>query len=123
MVLKNGVGIMEVAVTSGAGNSRKYTIPEGDYNVTNYRCTIDPQFMRYGNGFKMDIGPDPYDVDAGSVRTALRIHPARSQGTEGCIGLIGSSMEIQGFENLMSQISTTQQSIPLSVKYWDTTGQ
>ena len=122
-VLKDGVGIMDIGVTSGAGNQKSYTIPGGDYNVTNYRCTTDPKFMRNGNGFKMDIGPDPYDDQAGYTRTFLEIHPARSNGTNGCIGLIGTSAEIQQFENIMSQVFTTQPSIPLYVKYWNTSPQ
>lgn len=49
----------------------------------------------HGVGFTANIDPDPfYDSRAGRNRQYIRIHPARSNGTNGCIGLRANKAQL-----------------------------
>jgi len=112
--------IGQYQATSGSGKTHKFTIPEGYYIVSGYTYTTDPKFSRYDIGFKINISPDPvWDLNKGAYRSALRIHPARAMGTEGCIGLIGLSPEILKFQQQWkSTLNLNLNSkVPLTVTY------
>jgi hypothetical protein len=103
--------------TSGSGSPSYYTIPQGNWTASNYRETSDPTFMRSGTGFKISLGADRYDPLRGRKTSAILIHPARSGGTRGCIGLIGPKGEIIDFQTKISMYLRTYGSIPLKVSF------
>ena len=71
-----------------SSNSKSYTIPNGDWDVVSITNRSEAMFTSNGVGFTANIEPDPfYDNRAGRNRQYIRIHPARSNGTNGCIGL------------------------------------
>ena len=73
-------------------------------------------FDRKGIGFKVVIGPDPYDPYKGDIRTLLRIHPARGNATEGCIGLTTDNVEeLKSLERIFKASLMYKKSIPLGV--------
>lgn len=112
--------IFKTKAVSGANKTRngpKYTIPQGDYKVGPFIDTVDPKFSKNGVGFKAVIGPDPYDSKRRCIRSLLRIHPARYDGTEGCIGLItNDTTEIQNIEYYFQNSLKNNNMIPLHVK-------
>ncbi|MDT3387003.1 MAG: hypothetical protein LIR46_04460, partial [Bacteroidota bacterium] len=76
------------SAVSGASNCKSYTIPNGDWDVVSITNRSEAMFTSNGVGFTANIEPDPfYDNRAGRNRQYIRIHPARSNGTNGCIGL------------------------------------
>lgn len=100
---------------SGSVNSLM-TLPAGKYYATQFIDTSENKFSRKGIGFKVIIGPDPYDPYSGRVRTLLRIHPARKDATEGCIGLFSNDVEELGSLERIFRISLqNNKRIPLSV--------
>ncbi len=105
--------------TSGSGNPKYYTLPAGIYTASNYRTTTDTKFMRNGIGFKVTLGPSSvWDADKGAYRTGLLIHPARYNGTQGCIGLISDDKSnILDFQNRISNYLQNNKTITLIVKY------
>lgn len=80
---------------SGASNCKSYTIPDGDWYVVSISDRSEPRFTSDGVGFTANIDPDPfYDSRAGRNRQYIRIHPARSNGTNGCIGLRANKAQL-----------------------------
>lgn len=80
---------------SGASNCKSYTIPDGDWYVVSISDRSEPRFTSNGVGFTANIDPDPfYDSRAGRNRQYIRIHPARSNGTNGCIGLRANKTQL-----------------------------
>jgi len=80
---------------SGASNCKSYTIPDGDWYVVSISDRSEPRFTSNGVGFTANIDPDPfYDSRAGRNRQYIRIHPARSNGTNGCIGLRANKAQL-----------------------------
>ena len=79
----------------GASNCKSYTIPDGDWYVVSISDRSEPRFTSNGVGFTANIDPDPfYDSRAGRNRQYIRIHPARSNGTNGCIGLRANKAQL-----------------------------
>jgi len=113
-----GTLIGEYQATSGSGRTHKFTIPQGKFSLSGYTSTTDPKFMRNDIGFKIKILPDPvWDPNKGDFRRFLLVHPARYNGTEGCIGLIGEKSEIFKFQQQWTATMKTTTSIPLTVIY------
>ena len=111
----NSKQIFSTPALSGSRYS-KYTLPEGRYRATQFIDTTAPEFSRKGVGFKVVIGPDRYDPYKGDVRTLLRIHPARGNATEGCIGLQTNSIEeLESLERIFKTSLLYNNSIPLGV--------
>ena len=80
---------------SGASNCKSYTIPSGDWNVVSISDRSEARFTSNGVGFTANLDPDPfYDSRAGRNRQYIRIHPARSNGTNGCIGLRANKAQL-----------------------------
>lgn len=100
-----------------SGSSQKYrTLPPGNYDVTQFCDSHDNVFTRKGVGFKVIIGSDPYDKYLQRVRTLLRIHPARGNGTLGCIGLISNNTDsLLMMERMFSSSLKSNNPIPLYV--------
>jgi mRNA-degrading endonuclease RelE of RelBE toxin-antitoxin system len=48
-------------------------------------------------------------------RSLLRIHPARNDGTQGCIGLRGNNYELQTIEKILKVSLDSNKTIPLNV--------
>ena len=107
----SGNQVAQYKATSGSGNPAYKTIPEGTWDATNYRTRSEDKFTRHGIGFTVNLGPDR------DGRSAIRIHPARSMGTEGCIGLFGNVDEILDFQSRISTYLTLYPSIPVIVTY------
>jgi RHS repeat-associated protein len=105
--------------TSGSGSPKYYTLPAGNYTASNFRTTTDSKFMRNGIGFKVTLGPSSvWDTDKGAYRTSLLIHPARYNGTEGCIGLISDDKSnILDFQTRISNYLQSNKSINVIVEY------
>lgn len=56
----------------------------------------------HGVGFTANIEPDPfYDNRAGRNRQYIRIHPARSNGTNGCMGLRANRTQLISARDLI----------------------
>jgi NHL/RHS/YD repeat protein len=80
---------------SGASNCKSYTIPSGDGNVVSISDRSEARFTSNGVGFTANLDPDPfYDSRVGRNRQYIRIHPARSNGTNGCIGLRANKAQL-----------------------------
>ena len=80
---------------SGASNCKSYTIPSGDWNVVSISDRSEARFTSNGVGFTANLDPDPfYDSRAGRNRQYIRIHPARSNGTNVCIGLRANKAQL-----------------------------
>ena len=105
--------------TSGSGNPKKYTLPEGEYSASNYKDTEDDKFSRFNIGFKIKLNPSKvWDSKKRAFRSSLLIHPARSNGTEGCIGLKGNKAEILRFQDRIKRyLERPKSKISLRVKY------
>ena len=75
--------VLRSPAVSGAGNIRSYTLPSGNYSVIAINNRAETKFTRKGVGWTANLSPDPfYDEYAGRNRQYIRIHPARSLGTE-----------------------------------------
>jgi len=64
------------------------------------------------------LGPDRYDPLRGRETGLIRIHPARSMGTEGCIGLISNDpTELLNFQYKIVNYISTYGPISVNVIY------
>ena len=106
--------IFKTDAVSGSWSS-SYTIPEGNYKATQFIDTVEPEFSRHKVGFKVVLGPDPYDPYRGKTRSLLRIHPARGKYTAGCIGLITDNVDSLKSMERIFKMSINNNSIPLGV--------
>ena len=87
---------------SGASNCKSYTIPNGDWDVISISDRVEKRYTSDGVGFTANLDPDPfYDSRAGRNRQYIRIHPARSGGTNGCIGLRADKVQLIRARNLI----------------------
>lgn len=102
---------------SGSGNPKYYTIPEGTWDATYLNPEANPKYSRHDVSFRVTLGPDRYDPLRGRETGEIRIHPARSLGTEGCIGLIGDRTNLLDFYNRYSNYNKTYGKIPVHVIY------
>lgn len=104
-------------VVSGASNCKSYTIPDGDWYVVSISDRSEPRFTSNGVGFTANIDPDPfYDSRAGRNRQYIRIHPARSNGTNGCIGLRANKAQLIRARDLISNSLNKGLTIKLHVQ-------
>lgn len=78
---------------SGSGNPKYYPIPEGDWTANYVNNNYKSKFARKGVSFRVHLGPDRYDPKRGYTTGLIRLHPARSMGTEGCIGIISNNVD------------------------------
>lgn len=87
---------------SGASNCQSYTIPDGDWTVVSISDRSESRFTKDGVGYTANLNPDPFfDSRAGRNRQYIRIHPARSNGTNGCIGLRADKVQLVRARNLI----------------------
>ena len=94
--------VFSCEAVSGASNCNSYTIPSGDWEVVSITNRSESRFSSKGVGFTANIEPDPFfDNRAGRNRQYIRIHPARSQGTNGCIGLRANKTQLIRARNLI----------------------
>ena len=102
---------------SGSGRPQYYTIPPGEYKVGPFlEAPNKSKFSKNGVGFKTIISPDPYDPKKGRKRSLLRIHPARFNGTDGCIGLTTEdTLEMVNIERYLKISLDSNKIIPLNV--------
>lgn len=101
--------------SANSGNNGAYPIPQGDWEVDNYRDRSKNSSMtRNDVGFSFDISPDPR-----WGRDKLRIHPdgERYWGTLGCIGLTGSAAELMLFRDKLKGYLENHNSMYLVVNY------
>ena len=100
-----------------SGSSNKYnTLPPGSYTVNKIvHAPNKGMFAKDGVGFKAFINEEPYDPYLNRHRSLLRIHPARYNGTAGCIGLRGDSSELIKAQRILEQSLKVNKSIPLNV--------
>ncbi len=102
---------------SGASNCKSYTIPDGDWYVVSISNRSEPRFTSNGVGFTANIDPDPfYDSHAGRNRQYIRIHPARSNGTNGCIGLRANKAQLIRARDLIRNSLNKKLTIKLHVQ-------
>jgi hypothetical protein len=114
----DGSEVARYKATSGSGSPKYFTLPARKYTASNYRITSDTKFMKHGIGFKVTLGPSSvWDADKGAYRTALLIHPARYNGTQGCIGLIGDYNQISDFQNRIKEYLQINNTINVIVEY------
>jgi len=102
---------------SGSGKPKYYTIPAGKWTATFVNNEDAAKFTRHGISFRVWLGPDRYDPLRGRETGLIRIHPARSLGTEGCIGLIGTEANILDFETRINSYINEYDSIIVNVIY------
>ena len=110
--------VMSFRAVSGSGGSKpSYTLPSGDYSVVGIIDRTDPRFIYKNVGFTAALSPDPFfDSYAGRYRELIRIHPARYDGTLGCIGLRPkTAYELRQVRKLIGYTLTKSSSIPVSV--------
>ena len=94
--------VFSCPAVSGAGNYACYSIPSGDWRVVAINDRNEAKFSSHGVGFTANVSPDPfYDKRAGRNRVNIRIHPARSEGTEGCIGLRTNKIQLTRARDLI----------------------
>lgn len=73
----------------------KESMPLRMKNVVSISDRSEARFTSNGVGFTANLDPDPfYDSRAGRDRQYIRIHPARSNGTNGCIGLRANKAQL-----------------------------
>lgn len=120
----NGQQLGTWSATSGSNSPLKetnkpaYSLPSGDYSVSGFVNQIDDKFKRgtMSDGFWLSISPESvWDPKAHAFRTELGIHPARSNGTAGCVGLNASEVRIEDFEDRIFQYLRTNHDITLRV--------
>jgi hypothetical protein len=109
--------VLRSPAVSGAGNITSYTLPSGNYSVIAINNRAETKFMRKGVGWTANLSPDPfYDEYAGRNRQYIRIHPARSLGTEGCIGLTSNNpFVLRHARDLIRNTLDLKGNIPLNV--------
>lgn len=107
--------VAQFKAVSGSGKPVLYTLPPGNYNINSFVLTKDPKYSRNGIGFKAYIKENPYDEKLNRNRSLLRVHPARYNGTEGCIGLVGNYNELKQAQDLLQYSIMLHKSIPLQV--------
>jgi RHS repeat-associated protein len=109
--------VLRSPAVSGAGNIRSYTLPSGNYSVIAINNRAETKFTRKGVGWTANLSPDPfYDEYAGRNRQYIRIHPARSLGTEGCIGLTSNNpFVLRRARDLIRNTLDLKGNIPLNV--------
>ena len=96
-----------------------YSIPKGSYKITQYIDSRNPIFTRNEVGFKVIIGPDPFDERVSKIRTLLRIHPARGEYTMGCIGLQTNDKDsLEMIERIFKASLKNKDNIPLGVSFF-----
>ena len=72
-------------------------MPNGDYVTDDLKSRTKAAMLKDGIGFSIRLTPSFL-----TGRTDLRIHPdGNVPGTEGCIGLTGSSEELKSFLNIV----------------------
>lgn len=78
-------------------------------------------FSRNGVGFTVILNPaSVWDPVKGAYRTSLLIHPARSNGTQGCIGLLGDQVDLlEVANNIENYLINNQNSIDVYVEYYE----
>ena len=105
-----------IKAVSGSGTPALYTLPPGNYSVNYFeRAPNTGKFSKDGIGFKAYIKDEPYDPMLNRKHSLLRIHPARYNGTEGCIGLRGTREELIKTRDLLENSIRINGSIPLKV--------
>ena len=104
---------------SGSGNPMYYTIPAGRWEAGYLNTEYSARFIRHNISFRITLGPDRYDSLRGRETSLMRIHPIMvgSLGTEGCIGLIGDSLNISHFYNRYTDYYNTYGGMPVFVIY------
>jgi hypothetical protein len=108
----------ELQATSGSGQPIYYPIPTQAFYINNIMVTNSEKFTRNNVDFFCPILPSSvYDSYKKTTRSGLGIHPCRSNGTEGCIGLIGENLDLSKFKQMIRVILTSQPKIILSVNY------
>jgi hypothetical protein len=108
----------ELQATSGSGQPIYYPIPTQVFYINNIIVTNSLKFTRNNVDFFCPILPSSvYDSFKKTTRSGLGIHPCRSNGTEGCVGLLASESELKKFKEMVRVILTSQPKIILSVNY------
>lgn len=109
--------VLRSPAVSGAGNIRSYTLPSSNYSVIAINNRAETKFTRKGVGWTANLSPDPfYDEYAGRNRQYIRIHPARSLGTEGSIGLTSNNpFVLRRARDLIRNTLDLKGNIPLNV--------
>jgi hypothetical protein len=102
---------------SGAGNIRCYTIPNGTWMTGFLNSDFNSKYSLKDVSFRVTLGPDRYDPKRGRETGLIRIHPARSPGTEGCIGLRGDKLNLLDFYNRYYQYYNTYGGMYVFVLY------
>lgn len=95
MMYNDNKEVFSCPAVSGAANRACYSIPSGDWSVVAINDRNEAKFSSHGVGFTANVSPDPfYDSRVGRNRQYIRIHPARSNGTNGCIGLSANRAQL-----------------------------
>ena len=114
----SGEPVALYSATSGSGTPKYYTITEGTWNATSVNLQPHNKYSRVGVSFRVILGPDRYDPLRGRETGLIRIHPARSMGTEGCIGLISNEPNLLlNFQNRIVNYINKYHTIPVHVIY------
>lgn len=113
----SGEAVATYPAVSGASNIKSYTIPEGTWNTGYLNSQAHPKYSLNDVSFRVTLGPDRYDLLRGRETGLIRIHPARSPGTEGCIGLRGDRANLLDFYNRYSNYYNTYGTMPVHVIY------
>lgn len=114
----NGKVVATYQARSGSGKPALYTLPAGEYRASKAMLSTDKRFMRDDVGFTVALSPAMvWDAAKGAYRTGLYIHPCRSWGTAGCIGLMGEADKLKDFYSRISNILHSQDYIPVTVVY------
>jgi hypothetical protein len=75
---------LKVKFNAVSGGFGKGSLPDGNYLCKNFRTRTEPEMVRDGIGFSVDLIPL-----FKTARTELRIHPDGGvPGTLGCIGIV-----------------------------------
>ena len=111
---KTWYGPVIVASWSANSGSKTYlSIPQGVWSLQNWRLRYEDSFTLNEVGFSIDITPDPQHG-----RKWLRIHPdGGPSGTEGCIGLMGNTADLQRFSDMMRTFLSKNGTMRLYVQY------
>ena len=113
----SGEGVATYPAVSGASNIKSYTIPEGNWNTGYLNSQAHAKYSLNDVSFRVTLGPDRYDPLRGRETGLIRIHPARSPGTEGCIGLRGDRANLLDFYNRYSNHYNKYGRMPVYVIY------
>lgn len=114
----NGEEIESFPAVSGSGKPKYYTIPSGEWQATSINTVKSKKFTRKGVSYRITLGPDKYDPNRGAMTSYIRIHPARKNGTEGCIGLTSNDpANLKDLGAMMQEYISIYGPIPVSVIY------